>query len=83
MSRNDAALIRDMVSAIEKALEFTDGVDLEMFELDDLRQFAVVRALEILGEASKLISSETKLLAPEIPWRDIARTRDKMIHHYF
>ena len=46
-------------------------------------QDAVVRNLEIIGEAVKALGSETRSNAPEIPWRRIAGMRDQLIHHYF
>jgi len=45
--------------------------------------FAVIRALEILGEAAKQIPAEVQSRQPDIPWRDLAGMRDKLIHHYF
>jgi len=55
----------------------------EDFLLDDKTQDAVVRNIEILGEAAKLLSDETKRNYPDIPWKDITGTRDKLIHDYF
>jgi uncharacterized protein with HEPN domain len=46
-------------------------------------QDAVIRNIEILGEAAKLLSEESRESYPDIPWKDIAGTRDKLIHDYF
>jgi len=62
---------------------FMAGVSREDFELNTEKQFAVVRALEVIGEAAKSVSDEYRALAPEIPWKQIAGMRDKLIHHYF
>ena len=53
------------------------------FLQDYKTQDAVVRNIEILGEAAKLLSDEIKRKYPNIPWKDIAGTRDKLIHNYF
>lgn len=54
----------------------------EEFQLDEKTQFAVIRALEIVGEASKKVPESFKDRTPEIPWRAISGMRDKMIHDY-
>jgi uncharacterized protein with HEPN domain len=45
--------------------------------------YATVRALEIIGEAAKQIPDDVRMQASELPWRDMARMRDRLIHHYF
>lgn len=55
----------------------------ETFMQDEMCQRAVVRSLEIIGEAGKNLTAECKILHPEIPWKLIAGTRDKLIHGYF
>ncbi|MGB9927988.1 MAG: DUF86 domain-containing protein [Methanosarcina sp.] len=55
----------------------------EEFAEDDMRVFAVVIALEIIGEAAENVSLEIKQIYPSIPWKEMARTRDKLIHSYF
>ena len=47
------------------------------------KQLALTRAIEIIGEAAKAVPEEVRILAPTIPWRQISRTRDKLVHHYF
>jgi uncharacterized protein with HEPN domain len=71
--------IRDAVGKIE---EYTkDGR--EVFFIDSKTQDAVLRKLEVIGEAVKHLSDSTKDRAPEIPWRAISGLRDKLIHEYF
>lgn len=53
------------------------------FALDEKTNFAVVRALEIVGEATKQIPAELKGRYPHLPWRDMAGMRDKLVHNYF
>ena len=75
--------IRDMLESSQKALEFVAGLDYAQFSADDKTSYAVVRALEIVGEAAKKIPLDVRESYVEIPWREIAGTRDKLIHEYF
>ena len=81
-SRVDSYLA-DMLEHAQYAVDFVAGSDRPGFENDRQKQFAVVRALEVVGEAAKMIPSETRELAPSIPWKEITAMRDKLIHHYF
>lgn len=72
--------IRD---AIVHILTWTVGKTFRDFQSDEKLQSAVIRQLEIIGEAAKNISEERKLAAPEIPWRPITDTRNTLIHGYF
>uniref|UniRef100_UPI00262F28BC HepT-like ribonuclease domain-containing protein n=1 Tax=Thermococcus sp. TaxID=35749 RepID=UPI00262F28BC len=63
--------------------EFTSGMDFEDFSKDRKTQFAVIRALEIIGEAAKAIPEDFKKEHPKVPWREMAGMRDKLIHAYF
>ena len=72
--------ILDNINAIEK---FSKNLKKERLMSDRLRQSAIVREIEIIGEAVKNISETLKNKHPEVEWREIVSTRDKMIHHYF
>lgn len=72
-----------MLETIEKGISFTHGISLSEFSEDDKTQFAVIRAIEIIGEASKKVPKEIKAQYSEIPWKDISGMRDKLIHDYF
>jgi len=75
--------LKDILEAIEKAEQFIEGMDFERFSSDYKTRFAVIRALEIIGEASKKIPETVKRQNPDLPWREIAGIRDILIHEYF
>ena len=73
----------DIQRAILDILDFTHGLDYEAFTKDKKTSYAVVRALEIVSEASKKIPPETRDSFPGVPWKEMAGIRDKLIHEYF
>jgi uncharacterized protein with HEPN domain len=75
--------LRDMLDATEKALRFTAGMTFSRFIEDDKTAFAVVRALEVLGEAAKKVPKSVRDRYPDLPWRAMTGIRDKLIHEYF
>ena len=75
--------LRDMLEAAEKAEQFLGRMDFECFLADEKTNFAVVRALEIIGEAAKNIPEHIRQTYPEIPWREMAGMRDRLAHEYF
>ena len=81
--REDGAILQDIKEAIKRIISFTSGIAYEEFLQDLKTQDAVIRNIEILGEAAKLLSHKIKEGYPEIPWKDIAGTRDRLIHDYF
>lgn len=58
------------------------GIDAAAFEADQLRIDAVVRNFQVIGEAAKRISAQTREGHPEVPWRELARFRDVLVHRY-
>jgi uncharacterized protein with HEPN domain len=81
--RRDADLIQDILESINRINTYTEKISFEEFSDDYKSQDAVIRNLEILGEAVKLLSTETKEKYAQIPWKDITGTRDRLIHDYF
>lgn len=82
MEKDSAYLkhIRDAIAAIET---YTGGMEYVSFTQTRLVQDGVIRQTEIIGEAAKNISPELKAAHRDIPWKDIAGMRDKLIHDYF
>ena len=81
MLRDDTTLV-DMVAAARLIRQFVEGVDEAEFNCDLMRQAAVMREVEIIGEAAKRMSATFKHEHPEIPWRKMAGMRDLLIHVY-
>ncbi len=79
----DDAYVLDMLLAARKVLEFTRGVDWPRFERDELVQNAVMRQIQIIGEAARMVSPEYRSDHPAVPWRDIVGMRNRLVHEYF
>lgn len=75
--------LADMLDAMSKVRQFVADMTFDQFTADDKTVFAVIRALEIVGEAAKKIPTATRARRPDIPWREIAGMRDKLTHDYF
>lgn len=83
MSRDEATYVADMVEACARVQEYTAGLDVAGLRCDRKTVDAVVRNLEVLGEAAKRVSDAVRARAPNVPWREIAGMRDVLIHDYF
>lgn len=75
--------LKDILSAIDSIDSFVARMDLETFQADDKTSSAVVQKLEVIGEAAKQIPEEIRQKHSDIPWREMAGMRDKLIHFYF
>ncbi len=80
---NDLAFIEHILESINAIKEFSKNLHKKELILSRLKRSAIVREIEIIGEAVKNISEGLKDKHPEIEWKEIVGARDKMIHHYF
>ncbi|MEZ0327204.1 MAG: DUF86 domain-containing protein [Fimbriimonas sp.] len=75
--------IEDIIEHAQLALQFTRGRQESDLESDVQLQFAVVRALEVVGEAARSVPQSVRDMAPSVPWQQIVIMRNKIVHHYF
>lgn len=75
--------VEDIIEAMNDAQVFALGMDYDAFIKDKKTIYALNRALEIIGEASKQIPVQIRNRYPEIPWKKMTEMRDKVIHEYF
>lgn len=81
--RRDDAYVLDMLLAARKVLEFTDAVSWERFSRDELVQNAVMRQIQIIGEAARSVSPGYQNDHEQVPWGDIIGMRNRLVHEYF
>ncbi len=83
MKRQYAFFLNDILESMDRIEEFIGDMDLDEFVEDDKTASAVIRKLEIIGEASKNIPKSIMRRYEAVPWKDMARMRDKISHAYF
>lgn len=83
MPPNDAVRLQHMRDAARQALDFGAGRTGEDLARDRIRVLALVKCIEMVGEAASKVTLETRALFPEIPWADIVGMRNRLIHVYF
>ncbi|NLV42516.1 MAG: DUF86 domain-containing protein [Candidatus Hydrogenedentes bacterium] len=78
----DRTYLLDILDAARLAVRYLEGISLEAFVSNMQLQDAVVRRLEIMGEAARRMSPQTKEAKPDLPWREMAGLRNLLIHEY-
>jgi uncharacterized protein with HEPN domain len=80
--KDDIAYIDHILLCISKIQEYTKDLQKTDFDKNEMLQDAVIRNVEIIGEATKKISADLKSQNGEIPWKEMSGMRDKLIHDY-
>jgi uncharacterized protein with HEPN domain len=83
MKRHDRVRLRHMADAMDAAMRFVEGRNRSDLESDEMLLFALVRAIEIVGEAASKMSDEARAEMPELPWASIVGMRHRLVHAYF
>jgi uncharacterized protein with HEPN domain len=83
MKRDVSLYISDILTNMTEAGRFIGSMSYDEFTADRKTSYAVVRCLEIIGEAAKKVPEEIRALRPTVPWKEMAGMRDKCIHAYF
>lgn len=81
--RDHRLYLKDIVQAMDDIEDFLQGMNREAFESDKKTFSAVVRQLEIIGEAAKQVPDEIRKTRPDVPWSEMAGMRGRLIHAYF
>ncbi len=83
MKKNPTIFIEHILESITDIEEFSEGLSKEMFVKDKLKQNAIIRSIEVIGEAVKNLPAGFRTRYSDVPWTNIAGMRDKLMHHYF
>jgi uncharacterized protein with HEPN domain len=83
MANEDQIRLQHMLDAARKTILFTQNRSKDDLNTDDMLTLSVIKLLEIVGEAAKNVSQSLKSSHPDIAWKQIAATRDRLVHGYF
>ncbi len=83
MSRDDDAYLLDMLLAAPDGVRFATGLTYAQFNASRLQQYAILKAIEIVGGAAAHISAETKDSEPDVSWAETIGMRNRLVHGYF
>ena len=81
-TERDPGRIRDMLEAADYIISFVEGLTYEQFFADKIRYFAVMKNVEILGEAANMLTEEFRVAHSEIPWKLVIKMRHVLVHGY-
>ena len=81
--KSDAIRIRHMLDAARDAAAFCQGRQPEDLEVDRMLSWAVVKALEVIGETASQVTDETRQQLVSVPWREVVTMRHRLVHAYF
>jgi|SRR5215217_4126821 len=79
---DDRVYLGQMLDAAREAQSYVEGIDLERFSVDQMRQRAVIYVIQMIGEAARRVSAEGKAAVPDIPWPKVVGMRHKLVHDY-
>jgi len=83
MQPEDRVRLRHLVDAATTAQQFVEGRGRSDLDTDEMLRLALTKLVEIVGEAAKQVSASGRSEMPDVPWSAAARTRDRLVHHYF
>ncbi len=83
MTRTVTLFIKDILQNMQDAMDFVEGISYDQFAADKKTLNAVLRSIEVIGEATKNIPDEVRTKYPLVPWKEMSGMRDKLIHSYF
>jgi uncharacterized protein with HEPN domain len=83
MSKDPVIFLTHIIESINLIEDFSKNLTLKELENSKLKQYAIIRAIEVIGEAAKNLPSEFIIKYPEVKWKDMVGTRDRVIHQYF
>ena len=83
LPKADTVRLRHMLDAAEEATRFISGHERSDLDSDRMLSFALVRAIEIIGEAASKVSPEARSACPNLPWPSIIAMRNRIVHAYF
>jgi uncharacterized protein with HEPN domain len=83
MNPPDRARLRHLVDALNAATRFVLGRTRSDLDTDEMLLFALVRAVEVAGEAASRVTADTRSELPDVPWNSIVGMRNRLVHAYF
>jgi len=83
MKKDNLVFIKHMLDNVNSMIAFSRGVSKKGLISNKQKQYAIVRAIELIGESAKNLPKSFILKYPKTSWKEIIGTRDKLIHHYF